>query len=101
MNTTTPPGANLAPVLVGLVVWSPLAWSFGGHAPDSAINPARDFGPRSFQPWSPWLSSNKWPETSTELACSGFRVVAGPLLLEASVGAAIYDFGIRRFLRPS
>ena len=41
-----PPGANLAPLLIGLVVVA-IGMSFGGmHG--YAINPARDFGPRLF-----------------------------------------------------
>ncbi len=41
-----PPGANLAPLMVGLVVVA-IGMSFGGmHG--YAINPARDFGPRLF-----------------------------------------------------
>jgi glycerol uptake facilitator protein len=39
-----PPGANLTPVLVGVVVWS-IGLSLGGLT-GYAINPARDFGPR-------------------------------------------------------
>ncbi len=42
----SPPGANLTPVLIGLVVVA-IGISFGGmHG--YAINPARDFGPRLF-----------------------------------------------------
>ena len=41
-----PPGANLAPVMIGLVVVA-IGMSFGGmHG--YPINPARDFGPRLF-----------------------------------------------------
>ena len=41
-----PPGANLAPAMIGLVVVA-IGMSFGGmHG--YAINPARDFGPRLF-----------------------------------------------------
>ena len=41
-----PPGANLAPLMIGLVVVA-IGMSFGGmHG--YAINPARDFGPRLF-----------------------------------------------------
>ena len=42
----TPPGANMAPAMIGLVVVA-IGMSFGGmHG--YAINPARDFGPRLF-----------------------------------------------------
>src|SRR5229473_2704193 len=41
-----PPGANMAPLMIGLVVVA-IGMSFGGmHG--YAINPARDFGPRLF-----------------------------------------------------
>src|SRR3989441_1583345 len=41
-----PPGANLTPLLIGLIVVG-IGISFGGmHG--YAINPARDFGPRLF-----------------------------------------------------
>src|SRR5207302_7933985 len=39
-----PPGANLTPLLVGIVVWS-IGLSLGGLT-GYAINPARDLGPR-------------------------------------------------------
>src|SRR5260370_40027716 len=41
-----PPGANLTPLLIGLVVVA-AGISFGGMR-GYAINPARDFGPRMF-----------------------------------------------------
>lgn len=45
-QNNAPPGANLAPLMVGLVVVA-IGISFGGmHG--YAINPARDFGPRLF-----------------------------------------------------
>jgi glycerol uptake facilitator protein len=88
-----PPGANLAPVLIGLVVVA-IGMSFGGmHG--YAINPARDFGPRLFTVVAGFHNNG---------LTDGTRVwwipVVAPLL-GGLVGAAIYDFGIRRFLRPS
>ena len=88
-----PPGANLAPVLIGLVVVA-IGMSFGGmHG--YAINPARDFGPRLFTVFAGFRNNG---------LSDGARVwlvpVAAPLL-GGLVGAAVYDFGIRRFLRPS
>ena len=88
-----PPGANLAPVLIGLVVVA-IGMSFGGmHG--YAINPARDFGPRLFTVFAGFRNNG---------LTDGTRVwwipVVAPLL-GGLVGAAIYDFGIRRFLRPS
>jgi len=89
----TPPGANLAPVLIGLVVVA-IGMSFGGmHG--YPINPARDFGPRLFAALAGFRNNG---------LTDGTRVwwipVAAPLL-GGLAGAAIYDFGIRRFLRPS
>src|SRR5207249_3702636 len=80
----SPPGANLSPVMIGLVVVA-IGMSYGGmHG--YPINPARDFGPR----------------LCTVLA--GFRNNGVPVvapLLGGLVGAAVYDFGIRRFLCAS
>ncbi len=86
-----PPGANLAPAMIGLVVVA-IGMSFGGmHG--YAINPARDFGPRLFTAVAGFRNNG---------LTDGSRVwwvpVAGPLL-GGLIGAAVYDFGIRRFLR--
>jgi glycerol uptake facilitator protein len=88
-----PPGANLAPLLVGLVVVA-IGMSFGGmHG--YAINPARDFGPRLFTVVAGFRNNG---------LTDGTRVwwipVVAPLV-GGLMGAALYDFGIRRFLRPS
>jgi len=87
-----PPGANLAPLMIGLVVVV-IGMSFGGmHG--YAINPARDFGPRLFTVVAGFKNNG---------LTDGSRVwwvpVAGPLL-GGLTGAAVYDLGIRRFLRP-
>ena len=88
----SPPGANMTPALIGLVVVA-IGISFGGmHG--YAINPARDFGPRLFTVVAGFRNNG---------LTDGTRVwwipVAAPLL-GGLLGAAIYDFGIRRFLRP-
>jgi len=88
-----PPGANLAPVLIGLVVVA-IGMSFGGmHG--YAINPARDFGPRLFTVVAGFRNNG---------LTDGIRVwwvpVAAPLV-GGLAGAAVYDFGIRRFLSRS
>ena len=88
----TPPGANLAPLMIGLVVVA-IGMSFGGmHG--YAINPARDFGPRLFAAVAGFRNNG---------LTDGVRVwwvpVAAPLL-GGVLGSALYDFGIRRFLRP-
>lgn len=87
-----PPGANLARLMIGLVVIA-IGMSFGGmHG--YAINPARDFVPRLFTVVAGFRNNG---------LTDGSRVwwvpVAGPLL-GGLTGAAVYDFGIRRFLRP-
>ena len=87
----TPPGANLAPVLIGLVVVA-IGMSFGGmHG--YAINPARDFGPRMFAVVAGFRNNG---------ITDGTRVwwipVVAPLL-GGLAGAALYDYGIRRYLR--
>lgn len=87
-----PPGANLAPLLIGLVVLA-IGISFGGmHG--YAINPARDFGPRLFTVVAGFRNNG---------LTDGTRVwwipVVAPLL-GGLAGAGVWDFGIRRFLRP-
>jgi glycerol uptake facilitator protein len=86
-----PPGANLTPVLIGLVVVA-IGMSFGGmHG--YAINPARDFGPRLFTVVAGFRNNG---------LTDGSRVwwvpVAAPLL-GGLAGAALYDFAIRRYLK--
>jgi glycerol uptake facilitator protein len=87
----TPPPAYLAPVLVGLIVVA-IGMAFGpmhGYA----INPARDFGPRLFTVVAGFRNNGLTDGTAV------FWVpIAGPLL-GGLLGAAAYDFGIRRFLR--
>jgi glycerol uptake facilitator protein len=88
-----PPGANLTPLMIGLVVVA-IGMSFGGmHG--YAINPARDFGPRLFTVVAGFRNNG---------ITDGVRVWWVPVvapLLGGLAGAALYDFGIRRFLRPS
>ena len=88
-----PPGANLAPLMIGLVVVA-IGMSFGGmHG--YAINPARDFGPRLFTAMAGFKNNG---------LTDGRRVWWVPVfapLLGGLIGAAVYDFGIRRFLRAS
>lgn len=87
----TPPIANLAPLMIGLVVVA-IGMSFGGmHG--YPINPARDFGPRLFTVVAGFHNNG---------LTDGSRVwwipVVAPLL-GGLLGAFVYDFGIRRFLR--
>jgi glycerol uptake facilitator protein len=86
-----PPGSNLAPALIGLVVVA-IGMSFGGmHG--YAINPARDFGPRLFTALAGFRNNGL-----TDGARIWWVPVLAPLV-GGLVGAALYDFGIRRFLR--
>ena len=88
-----PPGANLAPLMIGLVVVA-IGMSFGGmHG--YAINPARDFGPRLFTAIAGFKNNGL-----TDSPHVWWVPVFAPLL-GGLVGAAVYDFGIRRFLRAS
>jgi len=85
-----PPGANLGPVMIGLVVVA-IGMSFGGmHG--YPINPARDFGPRLFTAMAGFKNNGL-----TDGARVWWVPVLAPLL-GGLVGAAVYDFGIRRFL---
>jgi glycerol uptake facilitator protein len=84
------PGANLTPLLIGLVVVA-IGMSFGGlHG--YAINPARDFGPRLFTALAGFRNNGL-----TDGAKVFWVPIAGPLL-GGLIGAALYDFGVRRFL---
>jgi len=85
-----PPPAYLAPVLVGLIVVA-IGMSFGAlHG--YAINPARDLGPRLFTVVAGFRNNGLTDGTGI------FWIpIVGPLL-GGLLGAAAYDFGIRRFL---
>ncbi|MGC2449693.1 MAG: MIP/aquaporin family protein [Candidatus Sulfotelmatobacter sp.] len=88
-----PPGSILAPLMIGLVVVA-IGMSFGGmHG--YAINPARDFGPRLFTVVAGFRNNGL-----TDGSHVWWVPIAGPLI-GGLIGAGTYDFGIRRFLRPS
>lgn len=88
-KNNAPPGANLAPLMVGLVVVA-IGMSFGGmHG--YAINPARDFGPRLFSVVAGFKHNG----------LTGSSIWIVPIvapLLGGVVGALIYDFLIGRVL---
>jgi glycerol uptake facilitator protein len=85
-----PPGANLAPALIGLVVVA-IGMSFGGmHG--YPINPARDFGPRLFTVLAGFRNNGLTDGTHV-----WWIPIVAPLL-GGLAGAALYDFGIRGFL---
>lgn len=86
----SPPGANLAPPMIGLVVVA-IGMSFGGmHG--YPINPARDFGPRLFTALAGFRNNGL-----TDGSGAWWIPVVAPLV-GGVAGAAVYDFGIRRFL---
>jgi glycerol uptake facilitator protein len=88
-----PPGANLTPLLVGVVVWS-IGLSLGGLT-GYAINPARDFGPRLASALFGW-------GTAVFQSHGGYFWV--PLVAPLAGGVAgglLYDHAIRRFLAAS
>jgi glycerol uptake facilitator protein len=88
-----PPGSNMAPLMIGLVVVA-IGMSFGAmHG--YAINPARDFGPRLFTVVAGFRNNG---------ITDGNRVWWVPVLaplIGGVLGAGIYDFGIRPFLRST
>jgi glycerol uptake facilitator protein len=85
-----PPQANLTPVLIGAIVVV-IGMAFGGlHG--FAINPARDFGPRLFTAVAGFKNNGL-----TDGKPVFWVPILGPLL-GGLIGAAAYDFGVRRFL---
>ena len=84
------PAGNLAPVVVGLIVVA-IGMSMGSmHG--YAINPARDFGPRLFTVVAGFKNNGL-----TDGSGVFWIPIIGPIL-GGLIGAAVYDFGIRRFL---
>ena len=88
-----PPAANLVPLIIGLVVVA-IGMSFGAlHG--YAINPARDFGPRLFTVVAGFRNNGLTDGTGAFLI-----PIVAPILV-GLIGAAVYDFGVRRFLPRS
>lgn len=89
----TPPLANLAPLIIGLLVVAiGMAW---GTAAGYAINPARDFGPRL----ASWLTGydTAWRDQYGNLY---FWVpIIGPLI-GGLIGAWLYRVLVGRFMPP-
>jgi glycerol uptake facilitator protein len=87
-----PPGSNLAPLMVGLIVVA-IGMAFGGmHG--YAINPARDFGPRLFAVAAGFKNNGL-----TDGPLVFWVPIVGPLV-GGLLGAAIYDYGVRRYFQP-
>jgi len=85
-----PLGANLTPVMIGAVVVV-IGMSFGGmHG--YAINPARDFGPRLFTVVAGFKNNGL-----TDGSMVFWVPIVGPIV-GGILGAAAYDWGVRRFL---
>jgi len=86
------PPAMVQPIAVGLVVVA-IGMGWGGmHG--YAINPARDFGPRLFTALAGFRNNGL-----TDGSGIFWAPILGPLL-GGVAGAALYDFGIRKFLPP-
>ncbi len=86
----TPPGANMTPLMVGLIVVA-IGMAFGGmHG--YAINPARDFGPRLFTVVAGFKNNGL-----TDGALVFWVPIVGPLL-GGVIGAGLYDLVIRKTL---
>jgi len=84
------PGANLVPLMAGLVVVViGMAWG-GMHG--YAINPARDFGPRLFVVAAGFRNNGL-----TDGRVIFWIPIVGPIL-GALFGALVYDRGVRPFL---
>ncbi len=85
------PGAHGTALMIGLAVTG-VGMAFGGiHG--YAINPAADFGPRLFTVAAGFRNNGL-----TDGARVFWIPIAAPIL-GAILGAAAYDYGIRRFLR--
>jgi glycerol uptake facilitator protein len=83
----TPPGSNMTPLMVGLVVVA-IGMAFGGmHG--YAINPARDFGPRLFTVVAGFKNNGL-----TDGAATFWVPIVGPIL-GGLIGAGVYDFCVR------
>ncbi len=86
----TPPGANMTPLMVGLVVVV-IGMAFGGmHG--YAINPARDFGPRLLTVAAGFKNNGL-----TDGAATFWVPIVGPLL-GGLIGGGVYDALIRKHL---
>ena len=93
-DRNTPVRANLAPVVVGLIVVA-IGMSYGANT-GYAINPARDLGPRLFAWFAGW-GDNALPGDTGPVSIYFIVPILGPLI-GGLIGAVIYDKGIRNVL---
>ena len=91
----TPVRANLAPLIVGLIVGG-IGLSFGANA-GYAINPARDFGPRVFAAIAGW-DKIAFPGDYGNINTYFWIPIVGPIV-GGCLGALIYDFCIHNTYR--
>jgi glycerol uptake facilitator protein len=85
-----PPGANMNPLMIGLIVVA-IGMAFGGmHG--YAINPARDFGPRLFTAVAGFKDNGL-----TDGPLVFWVPIVGPIV-GGILGSAIWDYGVRPFL---
>ncbi|GMA51194.1 aquaporin [Alicyclobacillus contaminans] len=84
------PGANTAPLMVGLLV--SMVGGFGGQLEAWALNPARDFGPRLFGLLAGW-GNNAFPGPSGYW----WVPIVGPIV-GAVIAGAVYNYLLRPFM---
>ncbi len=89
-----PPEANLAPLIVGFVVFA-IGMSFGTVS-GYAINPARDFGPRLFALFAGW-GQVAFPGNGVGYSGYFWVPIVAPLI-GGPLGAYIYDLTIHSVL---
>ena len=88
-----PPGANLAPIVVGLIVVA-IGISFGGMY-GYAINPARDLGPRLFAVVAGFSNNGLTSGSGLTNTMSWLPPVVGPMV-GGLLGTFAYDLLIGR-----
>jgi glycerol uptake facilitator protein len=90
----SPPLANLAPLLIGLLVVAiGMAW---GTDAGYAINPARDFGPRL----ATFFTGYGGAFRDQYGGLYWWIPIVGPLI-GGAIGGALYKYGLQRFLPPA
>ncbi|RKN45976.1 MIP/aquaporin family protein [Streptomyces hoynatensis] len=89
------PQANLAPLLIGLVVFM-IALAYGTNS-GYAINPARDLGPRAFTFFAGW-GHIAFPGTFGWFGNYWWIPLVGPLI-GAILGVLVYDLLVTPFVK--